>query len=70
MDFELSEEQRAFQATARTFARDEMMPHARDWDEGEIFPVETMRRRQRWALAASTSRRTSAARRSAGSMRR
>ena len=44
MDFELSEEQRAFQATARTFARDEMMPHARDWDEGEIFPVETMRK--------------------------
>ncbi len=44
MDFGLSEEQRAFQATARTFARDEMMPHARDWDEGEVFPVETMRK--------------------------
>jgi len=44
MDFELSEEQRAFQATARTFARDEMMPHVRDWDEGEVFPVETMRK--------------------------
>src|SRR5512143_2920604 len=44
MDFELSEEQRAFQATARTFARDELMPHARDWDEGEIFPVDTLRK--------------------------
>jgi alkylation response protein AidB-like acyl-CoA dehydrogenase len=44
MNFELSEEQRAFQVTARTFARDEMMPHARDWDEGEVFPVETMRK--------------------------
>src|SRR6478609_4301793 len=44
MDFELSEEQRAFQVTARTFARDEMMPHARAWDEGEIFPVEALRR--------------------------
>jgi len=43
MDFELTEEQRAFQATARQFARDEMMPHARDWDEGEIFPVDTLR---------------------------
>jgi alkylation response protein AidB-like acyl-CoA dehydrogenase len=43
MDFELTDEQRAFQETARTFARDEMMPHARDWDEGEIFPVETLR---------------------------
>src|SRR5947207_679306 len=44
MDFELSEEQRAFRATARQFAHDEMMPHARDWDEGEIFPVECMRK--------------------------
>jgi len=43
MDFELSEDQRAFQATARQFARDEMMPHARDWDENETFPVETLR---------------------------
>jgi alkylation response protein AidB-like acyl-CoA dehydrogenase len=44
MDFELSEDQRAFQSTARQFARDEMMPHARAWDEGEIFPVETLRK--------------------------
>jgi hypothetical protein len=44
MDFELSEEQRAFQATARTFARDVMMPNARAWDEGEIFPVDALRK--------------------------
>jgi alkylation response protein AidB-like acyl-CoA dehydrogenase len=44
MDFDLSEDQRAFQATARQFARDEMMPNARDWDEGEIFPVEALRK--------------------------
>src|ERR1041385_5140101 len=44
MDFELSEEQRAFQATARTFARDEMMPNARAWDEGEIFPIDALRK--------------------------
>jgi alkylation response protein AidB-like acyl-CoA dehydrogenase len=44
MDFELSEEQRAFQATAREFARSEMMPHARAWDEGEVFPVEALRK--------------------------
>jgi alkylation response protein AidB-like acyl-CoA dehydrogenase len=43
MDFSLTEEQRAFQATARQFARDAMMPHARDWDENEMFPVETLR---------------------------
>ena len=44
MDFDLSEEQRAFQATARQFARDEMMPNAHDWDEGEVFPVEALRK--------------------------
>jgi len=44
MDFVLSEEQRAFQATARTFARDEMMPNARAWDEGEIFPADALRK--------------------------
>ncbi|HEY0439796.1 MAG TPA: isobutyryl-CoA dehydrogenase [Xanthobacteraceae bacterium] len=43
MDFELAEEQRAFQETARTFARDQMMPHARDWDEGSVFPVDALR---------------------------
>jgi alkylation response protein AidB-like acyl-CoA dehydrogenase len=44
MDFELTEEQRAMQDTARAFARDEMMPFARQWDEEELFPVETLRR--------------------------
>src|SRR6187200_2775258 len=43
MDFELSEEQRAIQDTAREFAHAEMRPHARDWDENETFPVETLR---------------------------
>src|SRR5256885_16917335 len=44
MDFDLSEEQRAIQQTAREFARAEMMPHAKDWDENSTFPVETLRR--------------------------
>jgi alkylation response protein AidB-like acyl-CoA dehydrogenase len=44
MDFDLTEEQRAFQATARQFARDEMMPYSRDWDEGEVFPVDALRK--------------------------
>ena len=63
MDFELSEEQRAIQDTARDFARAEMMPHARDWDENSTFPVETCARRRRSASAASTCRTMSAARR-------
>jgi alkylation response protein AidB-like acyl-CoA dehydrogenase len=44
MDFELTEEQRAFQETARNFARTEMMPFAREWDETETFPIETLRK--------------------------
>ncbi len=44
MDFTFTEEQRAFQATARQFACEEMMPHARDWDEGTVFPVEALRK--------------------------
>ncbi len=44
MDFELSEEQRAFQDVARAFAEAEMAPNAAQWDEECIFPVETLRR--------------------------
>jgi alkylation response protein AidB-like acyl-CoA dehydrogenase len=43
MDFDLTEEQRAIQETARAFARDEMMPLARQWDEDEVFPQDTLR---------------------------
>src|SRR5436305_7289963 len=44
MDFDLSEEQRAIQDTARDFARAEMMPCAREWDENSTFPVGTLRK--------------------------
>ena len=43
MDFELSEEQRAFQDTARDFAAAEMTPQAARWDAEKIFPEETLR---------------------------
>ncbi|MEO1199841.1 MAG: acyl-CoA dehydrogenase family protein, partial [Pseudomonadota bacterium] len=43
MDFELSEDQEAFRATAQTFAADEMAPHAAEWDQNCIFPVDTLR---------------------------
>ncbi len=43
MDFELTEDQRAFQATARQFAREAMAPKAKDWDENETFPVDELR---------------------------
>ena len=44
MDFNLTEDQSAFRATARDFARAEMMTHAREWDENETFPVEALRK--------------------------
>jgi alkylation response protein AidB-like acyl-CoA dehydrogenase len=44
MNFDLTEDQRAFQATARQFARDAMAPNARAWDENETFPVAELRR--------------------------
>jgi alkylation response protein AidB-like acyl-CoA dehydrogenase len=43
MNFDLSDEQRAFQDSARAFAANEMAPHAARWDEEKIFPVETLR---------------------------
>ena len=43
MEFDLTEEQRAFQDTARAFAAEQLAPHAAEWDEEQIFPVETLR---------------------------
>ena len=43
MDFELSEDQRAIQDTARAFAAAEFAPNAARWDEDKHFPVETLR---------------------------
>jgi alkylation response protein AidB-like acyl-CoA dehydrogenase len=44
MTFDLSEEQRAFQASARAFAAAEMAPHAGEWDEKGVFPVAALRK--------------------------
>ncbi len=42
MDFELTEEQRAFAQTAREFAQAELAPHAAQWDAEGIFPKEAI----------------------------
>src|SRR5258708_15393769 len=44
MDFAFSDEQQAFQETARQFARDEWLPHAPGWDEREEFPIDALRK--------------------------
>ncbi|MEF9965484.1 MAG: acyl-CoA dehydrogenase family protein [Comamonas sp.] len=42
MDFELSEDQRAFADTARDFAQAELAPHAAHWDAEAVFPREAI----------------------------
>ena len=42
MNFDLSEEQQAFAATARAFALAELAPHAAHWDAECIFPKEAI----------------------------
>ena len=43
MDFSLSEEQLAFQQMASDFAQNELEPHAAEWDEKSIFPVDKLK---------------------------
>lgn len=43
MDFNLTEDQLAFRAAARSFAEKSMAPHAGQWDAEHIFPVDVMR---------------------------
>ncbi len=51
MDFELSDEQRAFQEMASDFAAGEMAPFAAEWDANCTFPVETLRKAAALGLA-------------------
>jgi alkylation response protein AidB-like acyl-CoA dehydrogenase len=52
MDFQLTEEQRAIQETARDFADREFRPHAARWDEECLFPVEALRQAAALGFAA------------------
>ena len=44
MDFELTEEQKMFQAMARDFCAAEIVPHAAEWDESEEFPYDVIKK--------------------------
>ncbi len=52
MDFDFSEETRAFRATAAAFARDRLAPNARAWDEGSVFPLDALREAAALGFAA------------------
>jgi|SRR5690554_807641 len=43
MHFNLTEDQHAFRVAARAFAEKSMAPHAAEWDENHIFPVDAIR---------------------------
>jgi alkylation response protein AidB-like acyl-CoA dehydrogenase len=42
MDFELSDEQRAYVETARAFALEQFAPHAAEWDAQAVFPKDAL----------------------------
>jgi alkylation response protein AidB-like acyl-CoA dehydrogenase len=52
MDFQLTSDQQAFQDMARSFAREELLPHAAHWDEEHVFPVDAMRQGAKQGFAA------------------
>ena len=43
MDFELNEDQRAVEDSARRFASEKLAPNAARWDAEELFPVDVLR---------------------------
>ncbi|MFD2231275.1 acyl-CoA dehydrogenase family protein [Alkalimarinus sediminis] len=44
MDFNLNDEQRAYQQSAALFAEKELSPNAAQWDEESFFPVDVIKR--------------------------
>jgi len=56
MDFNLSDDQRAFRDAARAFAAHEMAPNAGTWDEEKIFPEDALRQAAALGFAGITIR--------------
>jgi alkylation response protein AidB-like acyl-CoA dehydrogenase len=44
VDFSLTDEQQQLQRTVRDFAQSEIAPHVMEWDEAQIFPLDTIRK--------------------------
>jgi len=44
MDFELSDHQKLIRETVRAFMEAEVRPHVKEWERGEHFPVEAIRK--------------------------
>jgi len=52
MDFELTDDQRAIQDAAQSFAAEELAPHSARWDEEKIFPTVVLRKAAGLGFAA------------------
>ena len=52
MNFEYNDEQMAIKDMAKNFAETELMPHASEWDQNEIFPIQTLKKAAQLGLAA------------------
>ena len=52
MNFEYNDDQLAIKEMAKNFAETELMPYASEWDQKEIFPVETLKRAADLGMAA------------------
>ena len=50
MNFELTDDQLAFEDTARQFAQQELAPNAAMWDREHHFPVEAIKKAGELAL--------------------
>src|ERR687897_367422 len=56
MNFDLTEEQRAFQDIARAFATEQLAPHAAEWDEQCMFPIAALREAAKLGFAGIYAR--------------
>ena len=52
MNFEYNDEQMAIKEMAKNFAETELIPHASEWDQNEIFPIQTLKKAAQLGLAA------------------
>jgi len=52
MNFEYNQDQLAIQEMAKNFAETEFAPYASEWDQNEIFPVQTLKKAAELGLAA------------------
>lgn len=54
MDFKLSDEQLAIQQLSRDFAKQQLAPHAANWDQDAFFPIQELKAAAKLGLAGIT----------------